>query len=283
VFTKFPLGSRRFPTKLGIPPTKLAFTLEISLKLATRTLAFALALVGGTASYAEGDLKIRFQYGGDAFDPAKINVNDPFCAKQNLVNERLLVNKENKGIENIIVYVFTGRGGSKLPEFEPVKNTHELANLKCRFEPHIVIMQAGDTLKVTNPDPVGHNANIGFFKNEPVNFLLPPMGEKSVELKVAEPAPIPAQCNIHPWMISNVLVVDHPFAAKSDKNGELTIKGLPSGAKLVFRVWSEAGTIETVTIDGKEEVWKSQKFEVDIKDGVNDIGTVVIPKDALKP
>ncbi len=254
------------------------------MKLATRTLALALALVSGTSAFAQtGDLKIRFEYGGDAVTPAALDVkSDPFCGTQGLVNERLLVNPTNKGLANIIVYVYTGkRGGSKLPEYEPSNNTLELANLKCRFEPHVVIMQTGDTLKVTNPDPVGHNANIGFFKNDAVNFLLPPMAEKSIVLKEAEPAPIPAQCNIHPWMISNVLVLEHPFAAKSDENGDLTIKGLPAGDKLIFRVWSEAGTIEKVNVAGKEEEWKSQRFEVEIKPGMNDMGTVVIPASAL--
>lgn len=254
------------------------------MKLATRTLALALALVSGTSAFAQtGDLKIRFAYDGDAVTPAALDVkSDPFCGTQGLVNERLLVNPTNKGVANIIVYVYTGkRGGSKLPDFEPSNNTHELANLKCRFEPHVVIMQTGDTLKVTNPDPVGHNANIGFFKNDAVNFLLPPMAEKSIVLKEAEPAPIPAQCNIHPWMISNVLVLEHPFAAKSDENGDLTIKGLPAGGKLIFRVWSEAGTIGKVSVAGKEEEWKSQRFEVEIKPGMNDMGTVVIPAAAL--
>ena len=30
---------------------------------------------------------------------------------------------------------------------------------------------------------------------------------------------------------------DHPFAAVSDENGDLTIKGLPAGEELVFRVY----------------------------------------------
>ena len=253
-------------------------------------LRFALAvgymtvLCGASVSSAEtGDLKIRFEYDASPVPPQPINVgNQAFCSEHPLTNEKLLVNPKNKGIRSVVVYVYTGRGGSELPEFDPLNNTHELANDKCRFEPHIVISQTGDTLKVTNPDDVGHNANLSFLRNNPQNFTIPPKQEKSVKLKVAEPAPIPVDCNIHPWMRSYVVVLDHPFAAKSDENGELTIKRLPAGEKLVFRVFHEAGSIDDVIVDGKNESWGRSRFEVKIKPGMNDMGTVLVPAKSLK-
>jgi len=101
-----------------------------------------------------GDLKIRFEYGGKAFAPKPIipNKNADFCGKQNLVDESLLVSQANNGIKNVAVYVYTGRGGSKLDKSKPVNNTHTLANQGCRFEPRILVTQTGDTLKVTNPE-----------------------------------------------------------------------------------------------------------------------------------
>jgi plastocyanin len=231
-----------------------------------------------------GDLKIRFEYGGDPPKPDAIDVNKDkeFCGKHPLMDERLIVSEKNKGIKNVLVYVYTGRGGSDLDKVEPVKNTHTLANDKCRFEPHIVVAQVGDTLKITNPDPVGHNANLGFFNNKAANFLIPPGQEKLVELEKDEPAPIPVDCNIHPWMKSFVVVLDHPFAAVSDENGDLIIKGLPVGKKLVFRAFHEAGSIQEVKIDGKDEPWKRSRFEVEIKAGENDMGTAVIDPDTFK-
>jgi hypothetical protein len=78
------------------------------------------------------------------------------------------------------------------------------------------------------------------------------------------------------------LVQDHPFAAVSNENGELEIKGLPAGGELKFRVWSEAGTIGDVKINGTAANWAKQQFGVDIKPGMNDLGTVVIPMESLK-
>jgi plastocyanin len=231
----------------------------------------------------KGDLKIHFEYGGAAPNPSAIDVNKDvqFCGQGKLMNERLLVNPKNKGLKNVVVYVYTGRGGSKLDDVPPAKKILTLANDKCRFEPHIVIAQTGDTLKVTNPDTVGHNANLGFFNNKQQNFTIPAGQEKTVALEESEPAPIPVDCNIHPWMRSYIVVLDHPFVAASDDNGDLIIKGLPVGDELVFRVYHEAGGIKEVTVDGKQEEWSRSRFKVDIKPGMNDLGTVVIPADSL--
>ncbi len=252
------------------------------MKIATRFLI--LALITLTANGAEtGDLKIRFEYGGDPPKPLPVNVtqDSAFCGKHGLTNERLLVHPENKGIQNVLVYVYTGRGGSKLPAMTLNKETHTLANKDCRFEPRIVIAKVGDTLKVTNPDPVGHNANVGLWE-KPVNLTIPPGGEEFIPLEVKEPAPAPVACNIHPWMSAHVVVLEHPYAAKSDRSGELTIKGLPAGEELVFRAFHEAGSIKEVKIDGKDVEWKLSRFEVKIKPGMNDLGTVVIPADSLR-
>lgn len=248
--------------------------------------AVALCMVAATPALAQetGDLKIRFEYGGDPVSPDPINVNKDtqFCGQHGLVSEKLLVNSDNKGIKNVIVYVYTGRGGSDLPEASPKNETHELANSQCRFAPHIVIAQTGDTLKVTNPDPVGHNANLNFFRNNAQNFTIPAGGSKSVKLEEPEPAPIPVDCNIHPWMRAYIVVLEHPFAAKSDENGELVIKGLPAGEELTFRVYHEAGRIDDVTVAGEQQSWRRSRFDVKIEPGVNDMGTVVIPADALE-
>lgn len=249
--------------------------------------ATAATVLSSTTMAAEtGTLKAKFVFGGPAPSPAAIDPNKDreFCGKHPLVDESLLVNPQNNGIQNVILYVYTGRGGSKVPKVDPVNATHDLANDKCRFEPHVVIAQTGDTLKVTNPDAVGHNANLNFFANQPQNFTIPPGGEKEVELKEAEPAPIPVECNIHPWMKAYVVVLDHPYAAVSDKDGVLTIEGLPTGKELTFRVAHEgaSGSIDEVKINGKSQKWSRNRFDVMIKPGTNDLGEIEIPAAAFK-
>ncbi|QDS86784.1 MULTISPECIES: methylamine utilization protein [Rosistilla] len=225
-----------------------------------------------------GDLKVKFVFKGAAPDADKIavTVDKEFCGKHDLVDESLVVGKDG-GIQNVVVYAYDGRGGVKLPAIHPdlegKPNTHELANKDCRFEPHIVICKAGDTLNVTNPDPVGHNCNLAFLVNAAQNFTIPPLKSKEVKLDNAEPAPIPVACNIHPWMQAKVVVLEHPYAAKSDESGTLVIKNLPTG-KLAFRLYHEAaGRLSGLEVAGSE-VNRRNVFEVEIKPGENDLGTV---------
>jgi plastocyanin len=179
----------------------------------------------------------------------------------------------------VVVYLYTGRGGSDLDYDGGDPQTVVLANKDCQFEPHIVLAKVGDTLKVTNPDEVGHNANIQFFKNKAINPTIPAGREVMVELKEAEPAPIPVTCNIHPWMRARLVVLEHPFAGVSDADGHLTIKGLPAGETFVFRAFHERARIKEATMDGKTVKWKRSRFEVEIKPGMNDLGTVVLGAD----
>lgn len=237
----------------------------------------------GVASAEDATLKLRLVYDGDAPKVANIEPNKDiaFCGKHDIPNERLIVNQENNGIQNAVVYVYTRSSGDDLPEVAPAAKTHELANVQCRFEPHVVLAQIGDTLKITNPDEVGHNANLNFFRNTAQNLMIPSKQEKEVALEEAEPAPIPVDCNIHPWMRAYVVVLEHGFADVSDGDGTIEISGLPAGKEITFAVRHEAGKIDEVTIAGKEVDWKRQRFEVDLKAGVNDLGDVMVPAKAL--
>jgi plastocyanin len=252
-------------------------------------LSLSLATLCGSALAADtATLKAKFIFGGDAPAQQKINPNKDieFCGKTELLEEKLIVNPENKGIQNVVLYVFTGRGGtpaSALPEVKAEPKTITLANDKCRFEPHIVVARVGDTIDVTNPDEVGHNANMNFLNNSPVNFTIPPKGHKEVVVKKDEPAPIPVDCNIHPWMRSYLVVLEHPFVDVSDENGELVIEGLPAGTELTFRVYHEsaAGAIDKVKVGGKDENWARSRMKITLKPGMNDLGEVVIPASLL--
>ena len=240
------------------------------------------SMVSPLAAEETGTLRMTFKLKGDAAkkDPIAPNVDQAFCGKLPIPDESLIVNPKNKGIKNVIIYVYTGRRGTKLPEMELKAKTHILANKNCRFEPHVVIAKKGDTIKVTNPDQVTHNANFQFFNNVAQNVTVPPGAFVDIELEEDEPAPTPVACNIHSWMKAQVLVCDHPFAAVSDDDGVLEIKGLPVG-EVTFRANHETGSLKEVVVDGEDTSWRSSRFEVDIKPGVNEMN-VEIPVAAFE-
>lgn len=245
--------------------------------------AFALQATGQET----GTLKARFIYAGEAVPPKPIEVNKDkeFCGKHSLVDERMLVNAEDKGIRNVILQLYMGRKGYREPlEKRPTK-TVTLKTEHCRFEPHVVVLQTGDTLEIVLGDAVGHNANLNFFANHPPTSTLPPFAKREITVEKAEPAPIPIDCNIHPWMRAYAVILDHPLVAVSDEHGNVVIEGIPTGRQLPFRLFHEAAdsAIPEVTINGKKVPLQRNILELEIAPGVNDFGTITIPADALKP
>ncbi len=231
----------------------------------------------GTSS--AGDLTLRFQYDGEPPppNPIKVDRDVAFCGQHGLVDESLLVHPQDGGIKNVVVYVYTGRGGSQIEPVPSLKRTHTLDRKNCRHEPHILLTQAGDTLKLTNSDPVGHNANLNFIRNEVGGLLIPPSQDHQIKLREPEPAPIPVECNIHPWMKSYVVVLEHRYVGVSDEHGQVVIKDLPD-KELDFRVFVEAakGALDSVTVNGKPVEFVRNRFRYTIQPGNNDMGTVLL-------
>ncbi|MEZ6125260.1 MAG: hypothetical protein R3C49_19095 [Planctomycetaceae bacterium] len=76
------------------------------------------------------------------------------------------------------------------------------------------------------------------------------------------------KCDFHPWMMAYWLVLDHPYAAATDAEGNFTISNLPVGEH-EFRIWHErAGYID-------------RKFMVNVKAGDNAPVTYKVKLDQL--
>ena len=232
-----------------------------------------------------GNLKIRFTYKGDVPKPQRIEpkLDAEFCGALagGIKDESLIVNPKNKGIKNVIVYLYTGRRGVKLPPQKLGNKIRDLTINNCVFKPHVMVAEVGDTIRVIpGPGPVVHNVNFAFFNMPPMGPAIPRGGNQMIKLARSEPAVVPVRCNIHSWMNAYVLVTDHPFAAISDENGGIEIKGIPAGKDMIFRAWHEVGTFRNkIFVNGQQAKWNSNKFEVEIKSGLNDLGTVEIPAD----
>lgn len=242
----------------------------------------ALFAMVATTSPAQADetgtLRITFKLKGDApnYDNIKPTVDQAFCGLKDIPDESLVINPENKGIKNVFVWVKAGRR-TKLPDFKSEPKTRVLANEACRFEPHAFIAHPGDTIKVTNPDKVSHNANFMGI-NLMVNNTVPAGGEVDVKIEEEELSVITVACNIHPWMTSRLLIVGHPYAAISDDNGVIEIKGLPVGEELEFQALHDVASFkDDIFVDGKKTSWSRNRFKLEIEAGVNDLGVVEIP------
>ena len=231
-------------------------------------------------------LKVKFVLDGKAPERAKVNkdARDAFCAALDILSETMLIG-EGGEIQNMAMILNTRKTKADIPA-EMLKAPEKeivLDNKGCVFTPHIIAARPGQTILVTNSDQAGHNANFNFFKNTPQNFLVPAAGEKGLKLEAEEPAPIPVDCNIHPWMKAHLIVTEHPYVGITDENGELTIENLPVG-EVAFKIWHENSvkSISEGTVAGKKEKWKLGIIELDLAAGVNDLGTIKIAVDQFK-
>jgi plastocyanin len=227
-----------------------------------------------------GDLRGQVVYDGDPPKPKAVSItkDKPFCGKHNLVQESLLVNTKNKGIKNVIVFLYLGRGASDSCDVhesyeETAKAEVVLDNDKCRFNPHVVLLRTSQTLKLGNSDPIAHNVKIDTFTNPPINYTLPSGGSMSHQFAKEERLPAQVSCSIHPWMKGWLVIRKHPYMAVTDEDGKFEIKNLPAG-EWQFTFWQErAGYLREVKV-GDTQTSRRGRANITIRAGDNDLGVI---------
>jgi hypothetical protein len=72
------------------------------------------------------------------------------------------------------------------------------------------------------------------------------------------------KCDVHPWMFAYVGVVEHPYFAVTDKDGNYKISGLPAGDYTVEVTHLKAGSkSEKIKVGADEK--KTQDFALEAK------------------
>ena len=224
-------------------------------------------------------LRGRFLLEGPVPDRGKLTVNKDrdVCGVYDLRDEQLVV-AEDGGIRDVIVYArkLPGDGSGK-------EDVVLLDNKDCRFAPHVVAVQPGQTLLVKNSDPVAHNTQISFSSNSAFNEGLPPSGTKEIKLKKSERYPVSVSCSIHPWMRGYLVVQDTPYIAITKADGTFEISGLPVGKEVEFQVaHPKSKRIDEASVSGKATKWKRGRFKKKLVAGDNDLGDLVVKPDQFK-
>lgn len=238
------------------------------------------ALAGGVC-FGQATLKGRFVYEGTppTAEDIKPDKDVEICGKHHLVRQQLVVSKEG-GLANAAIWLTTK--GVKAPGDAP-STPAVIDNKECRFEPHMLVLRAGQPLEIKNSDPAGHNTMGTPQTNPGFNVLVPANGSQTVKnLAKAERLPFEVKCSIHPWMNAWILLQDGPFAAVSDAEGRFEIKGLPAGKSLDFQLWQEkAHSLKNLAV-GEKKTNAFGRFNITLKDGENDLGEVKVPASAFK-
>ncbi len=196
-----------------------------------------------------------------------------FPAKCNPIipDESLLLDRATSGVENIVVFlpkapatIHPALVGRNLP---PVK-----FDATCgRFVPHVMFAQTTQAVVCRSLDPLSYNVHTNPWKNLQMNFIVGPTSVPvAVTPKVAERLPFKVVDDMHPWMSAYWLILDHPYAVITAKDGRFAIRQLPVGTH-EFKVWHErAGYVNkslSVTIESQQQT---------------DLGQIMIPVERMK-
>ncbi|MGB7161520.1 MAG: hypothetical protein WBD40_25900 [Tepidisphaeraceae bacterium] len=139
------------------------------------------------------------------------------------LEEETVIVGDGGAMMNVLVFVEgagTGDGSGREPAV--------LDQVHCRYVPHVLGVQVGQTLVVRSSDDTMHNVHYKPQHNAAGNFgMTRPGAEKKVTF--AAPEFVRVKCDVHPWMTAHVGVFENPFFAVTGVDGKFEIPKLPAG------------------------------------------------------
>ena len=204
------------------------------------------------ASLGNASISGMVMFSGNApANPAIDMSEEPACAaKYPDGPTNPIVSVTDGHLANVFVRVVGGLPGGPYPmPSEPAT----IDQNGCLYVPRVVGVMVGQTLAITNSDPLLHNIKAVPTENRLFNISQPRAGMTSNRTFTAPEIMVPFECSVHGWMNAYAGVVEHPYFAVSGADGSFTIAGLPAGTYQV-EAWHETlGTQSgdvTVEADG---------------------------------
>jgi len=131
------------------------------------------------------------------------------------------------------------------------------------FEPHVLPIVVGTTVRWPNKDTIFHNV---FSMSDAKPFDLGMYTKEKVpELKFDQVGRVDVYCSIHSQMHCIILVLPSPFFALSDAHNRYTIRGLPAGTYWV-KAWQERVPSRRIRVTVPAEGEVRQDFMLGLND-----------------
>ena len=175
-------------------------------------------LIASDSSQVSG----KVTYEGKAPRAKKLNMAaDPICGKSHdgpVFNESFKINGEEQYLENVVVWINNPNHAATIPE-----TAIELDQIGCRYVPHVTGIMKGQDLMIKNSDKTLHNIHSMPTVNSSFNFAMPAKSDEQKKKFIKTEHPFYIKCDVHPWMKSWVVVLDHPYWGVTDSDGNYTI------------------------------------------------------------
>ena len=203
----------------------------------------------------------RVTYDGDPPGRPRIAAVDghadrAICMQGDVNDPTWIVDPGSRGVANVVVWVAPPRDyyfkkpDDKLKTWE---DTVQVDQPFCAFEPHVSVLYpqyydgkqlapTGQVFKVVNSASIGHNIKVaGSADTNPSDgaTLTAKTGQFIFGKVRVDKRELTMNCDIHKWMTGYAMTFDHPYAAKTDKDGNFTIKNVPADVDITFQGWHE--------------------------------------------
>ena len=125
----------------------------------------------------------------------------------------------------------------------------------CMYHPRVAAARVGQKVTFVNSDAVFHNVRSVTTQNERFNVAMPKKDQRVTKTFKKPEMFFQAKCSVHPWMGAYVAVMEHPYYAITNAQGEFQLPELPPG---------------TYTLEAWHEIFGTQTQEITIGDGKNE-------------
>lgn len=126
-------------------------------------------------------------------------------------------------VADAVVFLVPATPHAAKPPTEPVV----IAQDGQEYTPYVTAVLVGTTVEFPNRDLVQHH----IYSVSPAKRFEKPLYKSGSSESVVfdKPGVVTLGCNIHDWMSAYVLVLETPHFARTDKQGQAVISGLPPG------------------------------------------------------
>ena len=183
---------------------------------------------------------------------------DPVCHMKHAEPPKveILVLGKDKTMANVFVHIKSGLPDKEYPVPEkPVV----IDQVGCMYVPHVIGIQANQTLEVRNSDGVLHNIHALPKTNRAFNQAMPKSLTKAEKTFTKAEFMFPIKCDVHPWMAAWCAVMSHPYFDVTEKDGKFSIEGLEAGTYEI-EAWHERLGTRTATIEVTADETKTADF-----------------------
>ena len=175
-------------------------------------------------------------------------------------------------LANAVVYVKSvdGKALEDVWTFNAPAMAATLDQKDCMYVPHVLAIQADQTLNIRSSDDMAHNVhytgensefNVSFTQEgevRPKTFSQPELGGKIV-------------CNVHAWMNASLNVFAHPFFCVTKDDGAYVLPKLPPG-EYELALWHESANdsgklipADAVKVKVGDNTTTTQDFSLKVK------------------